>query len=127
MISNIYVSARLVDQKRGELPDKTVAVAVDKEAVKEYLDIEGGAGLEARIVDVLPDTGETGILYLVPKTGSDDNYDEYIWAEKDGVFGWEKVGATTVDLSDYYTKEEINAMIGDVESALHTINNGSES
>lgn len=125
MISNIYVKATLVDGKKGELPDKTVAVKVDKEAVKDYLDIT--SGLVARIVDVLPDTGETGILYLVPKTGSDDNYDEYIWAEKDGVFGWEKVGATTVDLSDYYTKEEINAMIGDVESALHTINNGSES
>ena len=96
-------------------------------------------GFEAKVVDTLPDTGEGGYIYLVPKTGSTgDTYDEYIWAlEEDGSYGWEHIGSTDItievdnELSD--TSENpvqnkvITQAIGNVEQILHTLNNGEES
>lgn len=56
------------------------------------------AGVEFLTVDTLPETGGTGIIYLVPNSGTNPNtHDEYIWV--DGSF--EKIGTTDVDLSDY--------------------------
>lgn len=56
-----------------------------------------------KVVDVLPDTGEANLIYLVKKEGSgDDVHDEYIWVESK----WEKIGSTTVDLTNYYTKTD---------------------
>lgn len=128
-ISNIKVLARLTEPSKSKtkLADKTVLVQLDREAALEYLNIKGS--LQAVVVEELPATGEAGVLYLVPKdeSGAEDIYDEYLWVEKDGTYQFERVGATSVDLTDYYTKEEIDAMIGDIESELHVINNGEES
>lgn len=56
-----------------------------------------------KVVDVLPDTGEANLIYLVKKEGSgDDVHDEYIWVEEK----WEKIGSTSVDLTNYYTKTD---------------------
>ena len=58
----------------------------------------GGSGAEARVVDELPEEGESGYIYLVLKeqTEEGDIYDEYIWAlQSDGeTYGWEHLGAT---------------------------------
>lgn len=63
------------------------------------------------VVQTLPQTGETNILYLVPKSTSQTNnyYDEYVYSN-----GWEKIGDTQVDLSNYYTKTETNALIDEM-------------
>ena len=64
------------------------------------------------IVDSLPETGEKMTLYLVSKGGeSPDVYDEYIWIEQTSSF--EHLGSTAVDLSDYYTKTEADALLAD--------------
>lgn len=56
-----------------------------------------------KVVDILSDTGESNLIYLVKKEGSgDDVHDEYIWVEGK----WEKIGSTTVDLTNYYTKTD---------------------
>ena len=70
---------------------------------------------ELKIVDELPTTGKKMILYLVPKTSAngDDIHDEYIWLESTASF--ELVGSTTVDLSDYATKDELNLKVGNDE------------
>ena len=59
------------------------------------------------IVQTLPASGQSNIIYLVPKsTAQTDNvYDEYIWISND----WEKIGDTEIDLSNYYTKTEADA------------------
>ena len=69
--------------------------------------IEGGGGSEARVVDELPETGETGYIYLVLKEESEegDIYDEYMWVlQQDGeTYAWEHIGATnevTIKLYD---------------------------
>ena len=60
------------------------------------------------IVDALPLTGKDNVIYLVPKKGSDkDIYNEYIWT---GV-GYESIGTTAVDLTDYYQKNEVDELL----------------
>ena len=65
------------------------------------------------IVQELPTEDiSTTTLYLVPKTtaGTLDYYDEFI--NLDGTTsGWEYVGKTEVDLSNYYTKSETEAYV----------------
>ena len=70
---------------------------------------------ELKIVDALPSQGQKMVLYLVPKTSAsgDNIYDEYIWLESTSSF--ELVGSTTVDLSDYATKDELNLKVGNDE------------
>ncbi len=69
--------------------------------------IAGIVQFDIKAVPVLPDTGVKGTIYLVPKTGSgNDVHNEYIWDETSSKF--ELIGSTSVDLSDYYTKNEAN-------------------
>lgn len=59
-----------------------------------------------QVVDALPVIGKDNVIYLVPKNGDGkDIYDEYIWINE--AVGYEFLGTTAVDLSNYYTKEEI--------------------
>ena len=74
---------------------------------KVYVEGGGGGGGEARVVTELPETGESGYIYLVLKeeTSEGDIYDEWIWAlQADGTtYGWEHLGTTnevTIKLYD---------------------------
>lgn len=93
------------------IPTKTSDLTNDSGfTTKTYVDGEIAKvhQFEVKKVDSLPGTGESNILYLVPKSGSgQDVYNEYIW---DGS-KFELIGNTSIDLSDYYTKEEVNAKI----------------
>ena len=62
----------------------------------------GKGGTEIIVVDVLPATGKTNAIYLVPKqdTGDNDVFDEYIYVNDD----WELIGTTEIDLSGYQEK-----------------------
>lgn len=80
-------------------------VAERKEA-DAYLEekIDNIKGLKYEIVETLPETGEAGIIYLVPKTSeAPDFYDEYIWVND----AFEKIGSTEVKLDDYVLKDEV--------------------
>lgn len=58
-------------------------------------------GFDVAVVEQLPETGEKGIIYLVPHShGESDSYDEYIWA----TIKYEKIGNTDIDLSGYVQK-----------------------
>lgn len=76
------------------------------------------AGFTQKIVNSvsdLPEIGESGIIYFVKKEKSEDSnlYDEYIWVidSKTGEGRYELIGVTTIDLSGYYTKEEVDNLI----------------
>ena len=58
----------------------------------------------AQIVTTLPSSGSPSVIYLVPKTtsGTQNAYDEYMWINN----AWENIGATTIDLSNYYNKSQ---------------------
>jgi len=79
----------------------------------ELLDTMSGINFE--VVQTLPLVDiSTSTIYLVPKqTAEVDNiYDEYI--NTDGTSqGWELIGTTEIDLSNYYTKTEVDNLIPD--------------
>lgn len=79
------------------------------EFVKTAVDNAIGSitGIEFRIVETLPATGENGVIYLIAHAhGTGDGYDEYIWV--DG--GFEKIGNTDIDLSGYWAKADLTAI-----------------
>ena len=59
---------------------------------------------------------QTNVIYLVPKSTAQTNndYDEYIYALKStnpDTYGWEKIGDTEIDLSDYVTTQALNTAL----------------
>lgn len=80
-----------------------------------------------QVVDALPEEGEEGIIYLVPKdkdtlynaNQTGNVFNEYIWefyrdkdgnkiTGEDGKDGWyEIIGDTAVDLTDYITRQDL--------------------
>lgn len=69
--------------------------------------LSGIQGISYSIVQTLPQTGDAGVIYLVSNNGNNPNiYDEYIWVNN----GFEKIGTTDVDLSDYLRTSDIIAI-----------------
>lgn len=68
-------------------------------------------GFTVSIVSELPSTGENGVMYLVPSADGEAGniYIEYIWVDNK----FEKIGDTTtkVNLTDYYTKAQVDTQI----------------
>ena len=79
------------------------------------------AGFDVQVVQELPATGEAHTLYFVPSADpkTQNIYDEYLYANN----AWEQVGSTAVDMSDYYTKSEIDTSINTALSSYATIAN----
>ena len=75
-------------------------------------------GFTAKAVDVLPETGEDNIIYLVKNDESTETqnvYDEYLWIN--GAF--EKLKSTDkIDLSDYYTKSQADTLLAAKQDKL---------
>ncbi len=70
------------------------------------------AALSFEVVQSKPvENIKTNVIYLVPKADADtDNvYDEWIYVNG----AWELIGSTAVDLSGYYTAEEVDDAIND--------------
>ena len=68
--------------------------------------------IQMQIVSTLPETGSEDIMYLVPleePESQENRYAEYVWIDNK----WELLGkiGIQVDLTDYYTKEEVNNLI----------------
>lgn len=63
-----------------------------------------------KIVDKLPTENiDPRIIYLVKETVGEeyDYYNEYIYVDGE----WELLGSTRIDLSDYYTKEQVDKIV----------------
>ncbi|MGF6375133.1 hypothetical protein M2140_000167 [Clostridiales Family XIII bacterium PM5-7] len=75
--------------------------------------LEDFSGISYEKVDSvadLPETGVTGVFYLVPNSGDTPNsYDEYIWVGKSetNTLGYENIGPREVDLSGYLKTTDI--------------------
>lgn len=102
---NNQIKSSIVDNLESLAADKSLS-ANQGRILKEM--IANLANLQIEIVDQLPSVGETNIIYLVKKSGSaPDIHDEYVFV--DGK--WEKIGDTEIDLSNYYTRAEVDAKI----------------
>lgn len=119
--------------------DALQAKIAENYATKEYVNnITNTGGLTFLVVETLPEEPVEGTVYLVPSTssistlidvgpgpgpedgeteegGSSDSttttpaniYDEYMWISNQ----WELIGSTAIDLSQYYTKTEIDSTL----------------
>ena len=74
-------------------------------------------GLAIAVVSELPVTDiDTHTLYLVPKSDpeSPDIYNEYMYINN----AWELIGSTEVNLTNYYTKTEVNTALDAKQDTL---------
>lgn len=126
------------DRYEGELPDDTIIIPMvyypyynsetgylswrkrTDEGLPEPMYIKGDKGdqgtiqLDVEFVDTLPDFSEAreGVIYVCRIDDEDDKYDTYIY-ESD-INDYIHLGLTSIDLSRYYTKDEIDAMFNTV-------------
>lgn len=64
--------------------------------------IAGIATIQIQVVEQLPETGKSNIIYLISNSGTGQNiYDEYLWTGT----AFEKIGTTAIDLSNYLQKD----------------------
>lgn len=110
-IDNI-INVEIGDQLKSSIIDNLTSSDTEKalsarqgKVLKELID--NLANLQITVVDTLPTTGESNIIYLVKKasTGT-DIHDEYVYVEGN----WEKIGTTDVDLTNYYTKTQVDSI-----------------
>lgn len=110
-IDNI-INVEIGDQLKASIIDNLTSSDTEKalsarqgKVLKELID--NLANLQITVVDTLPTTGESNIIYLVKKasTGT-DIHDEYVYVEGN----WEKIGTTDVDLTNYYTKTQVDSI-----------------
>lgn len=61
----------------------------------------------------LASQGQEGFIYLYPVNTSDltQGYHQYIWEQIGGAYTWQDLGTTQIDLSDYYTKSQVNTLL----------------
>lgn len=79
-------------------------------------------GAEFKIVESLPQVGESNIIYLIlnETQGYQNIYNEYIWLPESE--SYEQIGTTETNLSNYYTKSEVDSRIPSVGNGTITIN-----
>ena len=62
------------------------------------------------IVGELPLKGDVKYIYLIANGSSGNNaYDEYVWLSFANKY--ERIGSTTIDLSNYYNRQETNSLL----------------
>ena len=78
-------------------------------------------GLKLEVVATLPITGDTTTIYLVRRSIDSNIYDQYVWFNN----SWVQVGSTEVDLSQYYTKAEVDQLLAtDLAGKQDRLTNG---
>ena len=83
------------------------------------------------VVSALPQSGQQeGIMYLVPISGDPTKLDGYVWEITDNTtnpptYGWKQpvVGQAQIDLSNYYTKTEVDTLLAGKASSTHVHGN----
>lgn len=80
--------------------------------------------MTTKVVEELPapEAAEANVIYLVADNNSEaGTYIEYVLVEVDGVKSLEAIGSTVTDLSDYYTKTEIDTKTTAIEGRIKTL------
>ena len=120
----------IVNGQEATITDKAVALTIITSAVSNlqnyYLKTEtytkseveeligSTVGVTISIVEELPTVGQTNIIYFLP-TETPNVYSQYIYtAEGD----WVLIGSTTVDLSNYYTKTQVDNLLNGKQNVL---------
>ena len=111
----------------------TTSEAVDQiaedvlNAAKDYTNtaISAFTSFDIIIVEELPQEGDSGAIYLVPKGGQSSGYKEYLYVND----AWEEVGDTDIDLEDYMPKsggEFTGSIIVDGDITVNTVKSSNQ-
>lgn len=125
-ISQMTTAASLVGDEllpivqNGSNKSTTVNQIRDGMATEEWVqNAIDNAGGKTVVVTSLPVKGDANKIYLVPNESArtNDVYDEYIYLTGNG---WEFLGnkQVTIDLTGYYTKAEVDALIRALDTRL---------
>lgn len=88
--------------------DTDVNAIVEDQLVPIKTSVSGVTKFNVEVVTALPQTGETGTIYLVKSSTTANNlYTEYIWIENTASF--EKLGEQVLDLTGYATQEWVES------------------
>lgn len=122
--------AARVTTAEGEIDDLQLAIGDcdedDPAASKSYVDAQVSTipKFNIEVVTALPTSNISYSTVYLLKTGDEEGnlYEEYIRVKgKDSApDSWEKLGTQTVDLSNYYTKDEADAAIESAVSEVST-------
>lgn len=99
------------DVYKKEISNESLVIIEDQKKLigngKEY-QLSGDLNIELfKIVTKLPEIGENNKIYLVSASDDENNkYEEYLYVDN----SWELIGSANIkiDLTNYYTKEEID-------------------
>ena len=100
-----------------EALNKAVETAVEQSKIYTDKAIGNLTQFQVQIVNALPIVDiDPHTIYFVPMSMSSaaDSYYEYMYIDE----AWELIGTTQIDLSDYYTKEEVEQYIRDNKYVL---------
>lgn len=77
------------------------------------------ATIQVQVVEDLPKTGDGNVIYLKAKTAPEEgnDYDEYLW---NGT-AFEKIGDTSINLSDYATTEYVDGKLEEADGQLTSL------
>ncbi len=119
----------IINGQEATITDKSIALTIITSAVsnlqnyylksetytkQEVEDLIGSTvGVTIEIVEQLPTEGQSNVIYFLP-TESEGVYSQYIYTTD----GWILIGSTTVDLSNYYTKAQVDALLNGKQNVL---------
>lgn len=117
---NLYMTGKIYNGGTYglSLPNTTSWESDQTIATQDYVEdiVSTVKANEFQVVEELPQEGEEGIIYLVPITGG-SGYTQYIWEGSDYV----SLGTTEIDLSGYYTSDQIDTMLESYVPTSRTI------
>lgn len=99
------VVAQNVPYDGAIIGDKYITLTIANSEARIYIPMKEVMGGGYIVVDELPDIGDHQHIYLVPNGSG--GYDRYIYSDDE----WVDIGDTEVDLSNYYNKQEVDALV----------------
>jgi hypothetical protein len=138
-VDSLYEAYLNSPGKRVEINGEFTNIHLDKENfLKAIGNISPINGFEVRVKPDFESLGNAtqdklGYIYLIPSSnGASDMYEEWIVVDTaetvagEKNYKWEKWGSSSVNLDNYYTKEQVNQQITQAISEFRASFNGGE-
>ena len=123
LLGKLLPTFEIIDNLDSDNTNRPLSARQGK-VLKELINSSiGNSKLSIEVVEILPNTGSAGILYLVPKSSylkEENKYDEYVWVESTSKY--ELLGSFSTDI-DINELKEIFGEISHINVAT-LLNNG---